>query len=101
LASALDAIGGEARVRAIRNVHMKTVGSWNSVEASERPEPPWNVSYDRADQWLDFERGAWREDAEYLQVAGDGGGAGGWQPFGLRVSDGASALRLGGVEKPG
>jgi hypothetical protein len=97
VAAALDAIGGEARVRAIRSVHMKTVGSWSSVEASERPEPPWNIAYDRSEQWLDFERGAWREDAEYLDIAGSGG----WKPFKLRVSDGASSLDFGGQLKPG
>jgi hypothetical protein len=91
-------MGGEARLRAIHNVHLKTVGHWSSVEASERPEPPWNINYDQSEQWLDYQRGAWREDAQFISL---GSGTGAWQPFGVWVADGVSAFKLDGPLKPG
>ena len=98
VAGALDAIGGEARVRAIHDVHIKAVESWASVEASERPEPPWNINYSQTEQWLDYQHDAWRQDGQFITASSH---AGAWQPFSQIVADGASALRLDGQLKPG
>lgn len=69
VAAALDAMGGEAKLRAIKSVYLKRDGWWNSVEYSPRPEPPWRVDFDRVEEWLDFEHGAWRSRAEVLDPA--------------------------------
>jgi hypothetical protein len=100
VAAALDAMGGEAKLRAIHGIHYKSTGSWVSVEASPRPEPPWNVAYERTDEWLDFTRGAWRRTSDYLAMDDRGGR---WQPFTVVASDGASAMAMAadGELKPG
>lgn len=96
--AAADAMGGEAKLRAITNIHYKTIGHWSSVEASERPEPPWNLNYTQGDVWLDFAHRAWREDSQFLSLSS---GTGAWQSFSLTVSDGASFVRFDGKVKPG
>ncbi|WP_394834634.1 hypothetical protein LVJ94_49875 [Pendulispora rubella] len=63
VAGALNAFGGESRVRAVHGVHMKFLGHWNLIEGSERPEPPWDVSYEEGETWFDFTLPAWREKA--------------------------------------
>jgi hypothetical protein len=96
--AAAEAMGGEAKLRAIANIHYTTIGHWSSVEASERPEPPWNLNYTQGEVWLDFSHRAWREDSQFLSPSS---GTGAWQRFGLIVSDGASAVRFDGKVKPG
>jgi len=98
VAGALDAMGGEARIRAIHDVHMKAVESWASVEASERPEPPWNLNYSQTEQWLDYQRAAWRQDATFASVSN---GDDAWQPFSQIAADGVSAVARDGQLKPG
>jgi len=41
---------------------------WSSVEASERPAPPWNINIDQSEEWVDFEHGAWRIDDQYTTI---------------------------------
>lgn len=98
VSAALDAMGGEARLRAIHAIRYKSVSTWTSIESSARPEPPWNVAFDRNDEWLDFTRGAWRRDSEYLAIDEHGGR---WQPFTVIAADGASAIEVKGEQKPG
>jgi len=96
--AALAAMGGEAGLRRLRDVHFKSMGSWSSVEGSERPEPPWNISYARTEQWLDYQRGAWRQDGEFLSASR---GSDAWSQFSVTVADGASAYKVDGPLKPG
>jgi hypothetical protein len=96
VAAALDALGGEAKLRAIRNLHVKTIGTWTSIESSSHPEPPWHRGYDHTDEWLDYERGAWRKDGVFSSID-----AKGEQAFSVVAADGATALTLDGKTRPG
>lgn len=98
VAAALDAMGGEAKLRAIRSMHYKTTGTWTSVESSPRPEPPWDVAFDRTEEWLDFERGGWARNSEYQVFDGK---TTSWQVFGVIAADGATAIQVNGETKPG
>lgn len=99
LTAALAAMGGEARLRAIRGVHYETVGSWASVESSDRPAAPWHRGFDRTQEWLDYERAAWRKDGEYLSL--DPEGAGAWSSFRVVAAGGAAAITFDGKTQPG
>jgi hypothetical protein len=98
ITTALDVMGGEPRLRAIHDAHIKTISSWSSVERSERPEPPWNVNYSRTEQWLDYQHGAWREDGAFQSASLD---TDEWTQFSQIVADGASAIKRDGQLKPG
>lgn len=45
VSASLEAMGGEAKIRALRSIKFEGVGHIFSVEQSERPEGPWIVNY--------------------------------------------------------
>jgi hypothetical protein len=55
LQSALEAMGGGERLRAIKSVSLKGNGHTNLLEQSERPEGPWIVSYEEINELRDLE----------------------------------------------
>jgi hypothetical protein len=55
LHSAVEAMGGEARLRAIKSLRIKGEGYTNLLEQSERPEGPWIVSYEEITELRDLE----------------------------------------------
>jgi hypothetical protein len=95
---ALDAMGGESRLRAIHSVRMATVASAPSIEGADRPEPPWQMSHYLLDDWLDYAHGAWRKDVQSTVVDG---GDGHLEKFSVIVVDGVAAVRFGDTVRPG
>lgn len=55
LQAAVDAMGGEQRLRAIKTLSLKGNGHTNLLEQSERPEGPWIVSYEEINELRDLE----------------------------------------------
>ena len=55
LQSAVEAMGGEPRLRAIKALRLKGDGHTNLLEQSERPEGPWIVSYEEVSELRDLE----------------------------------------------
>ena len=52
---ALEAQGGEQKLRSIQNTHWNFVGYRNEIEESERPEGPYIAEFDQTDEIHDFE----------------------------------------------
>lgn len=52
--AALAAMGGEAKLRALRSIQFEGIGHTFAVEQSERPEGPWIVSYLQTDELRDL-----------------------------------------------
>src|SRR5690349_9958529 len=53
----IAAMGGLDKLKAIRSIHTKSVGHFNLLEQSERPEGPWLVIYQETEEWRDVEHG--------------------------------------------
>jgi hypothetical protein len=89
LGLALDAQGGEQKLRAIRNVQWEAAGYRNELEQSERPEGPYVTEFLSISETDDFEHGRYRNRTEtnvypfYKSVA-------------TTVVDKAVAMRSGG-----
>jgi hypothetical protein len=49
----LAAMGGEAKLRAIRTIHLEGIGYKHALEQSERPEGPWIVQYQTLNEFRD------------------------------------------------
>jgi hypothetical protein len=62
--SALAAMGGEARWRALKSVQIEGIGHVNAVEQSERPEGPYIVSYEQTNELIDLAGGRMRRTVE-------------------------------------
>ncbi len=62
---AIQAIGGEERLRAIHVVALKAIGHRNAIEQSERPEGPYATEYVQIDEIRDFDRGRLRDDVDF------------------------------------
>jgi hypothetical protein len=62
--SALAAMGGEARWRALKSVQVAGIGHVNAVEQSERPEGPYIVSYEQTSELIDFAGARMRRTVE-------------------------------------
>src|SRR5262245_3840334 len=62
LQAAVSAMGGEARLRAIRTLKIKGEGHTYLLEQSERPEGPWIVNYEQVAELRDLEGRRLRQD---------------------------------------
>ena len=56
---AIDAMGGEARLRAIHSLRYESIGHRNMLEQSERPEGPWFQDYGETIEVFDFAGHRW------------------------------------------
>src|ERR1043166_6521814 len=85
---AIDAMGGEARLRAIHSIHLSIMASGAQIEGADRPEAPWQINHYLLDDWLDYEHGAWRKDVQSMVVDG---GDGQWRKVSVLAADGGAA----------
>ena len=53
--SAMNALGGEDKLRAIHSIEIKGIGFRNELEQSERPEGPWMPDFYYTDEIRDFQ----------------------------------------------
>ncbi len=65
---AIDAMGGEARLRGITSLTLDGIGHEYAVEQSERPEGPYVVAYHQITETRDFGRNGLRRSTETRQV---------------------------------
>jgi hypothetical protein len=95
---ALDAMGGEDRLRAIRSMRYESIGHRNMLEQSERPEGPWFQDYEQTSEVLDFSGHRW-----WATARARGYSSSGWwlqspdfdPAFTVWVADGYAAFRQG------
>jgi hypothetical protein len=91
-------MGGEDRLRAIHSVHLAIRGSAARIEGAERPEAPWQINHFMFDDWLDYQRGAWRKDVQSMVLDG---GIGQWRKFSVIAADGVAAVVTHGKARRG
>ncbi len=93
--SALAAMGGEARIRAIKRMRIESIGHQHLLEQSERPEGPWLVDYRDISEFRDAENARLRRTIKSRGVL---------SPDGISlttiVSDGAAAYEFNGRYVP-
>ncbi|MEQ9568573.1 MAG: hypothetical protein RLN75_00150, partial [Longimicrobiales bacterium] len=53
--AALEAMGGEARWRALGSIRIESTGHQHALEQSERPEGPWLTTYLQTSELRDLE----------------------------------------------
>jgi hypothetical protein len=95
--AAIDAMGGEAKLRALRTVRIRGIGHQNMLEQSERPEGPWLVSYRQVDELRDHAAG---RIAQHL-TSRDYNSPDDWSGYTRLLSSGAVAYARGGRMGPG
>jgi hypothetical protein len=61
-------MGGEEKIRGLTALHVQAVAIRNMLEQSERPEGPYIVENDQAEEWRDLAHNNWKKTAK-LQVA--------------------------------
>lgn len=94
--AAIDAMGGEARLRALHAVRIRGIGHRNMLEQSERPEGPWLVSYQQVDELRDHAAG---RVAQHLESRDYNSAE--WSGYTRLLSGGAVAYARGGRMGPG
>ncbi|QSQ24418.1 MBL fold metallo-hydrolase [Pyxidicoccus parkwayensis] len=94
--AAAEAMGGEARLRALSSLRIQGIGHWNLLEQSERPTPPWLVMYEQVDELRVPSRQRLRQKTEGRGAAG----AGAWQVATLVMDGDAVAMEHEGKLRP-
>jgi hypothetical protein len=109
LHAGIDAMGGEAKLRALNALHFQASLIRSMVEESERPEGPYILENDQIDEWRDLAHNQWRQDVKMNVVmvpemsgttivsdgAASSGSAGQFGPgSGQDLQDAAEALAL-------
>jgi len=64
LHSALDAMGGETKLRSLNALHLQASVIRSMVEESERPEGPYILENDQIDEWRDLAHNQWRQNVK-------------------------------------
>jgi hypothetical protein len=91
----LTAMGGEQKVRALGSLHLQATVVRNMLEQSERPEGPYILENDQAEEWRDLAHANWKRTVK-AHVS--------MQPEFVMtsvVSDGAVSLSFDGHAGPG
>ena len=94
LHSALAAMGGEEKIRALKTLHFTMMGHRNLLEQSERPEGPYIVEYLDIDEWRDLEHGSWKRQEHHRDALEDYSRT-------VMVSDGVAVEKSGDKQTPG
>lgn len=92
---AMSAMGGEARLRAIKTTRFESYGHWHMLEQSERPEWPWIVSYERSTEAHDYNRNALWQETEGRSLGNPEGGK-----AAMMIADGVAQIEVGGQKRP-
>ncbi|TQF12560.1 hypothetical protein FJV41_28470 [Myxococcus llanfairpwllgwyngyllgogerychwyrndrobwllllantysiliogogogochensis] len=90
--AALEAMGGEARLRALSSLRIHGIGHWNLLEQSERPAAPWLVMYEQLEEVRDLRHRRLRQKTESRGAAG----LDSWQAVTMMLADGVVAMERGG-----
>lgn len=68
LRAALNAMGGEQKIRDLKTIHFTAVGHRSFLEQSERPEGPYIIEYAHIEEWRDLEHEHWKQEAKTQNV---------------------------------
>ncbi|MFP2931939.1 MBL fold metallo-hydrolase [Pyxidicoccus sp. 3LG] len=96
LRASAEAMGGEARLRALSSLRIQGIGHWNLMEQSERPAPQWLVMYEQLDELRDPARHRLRQKNEGRGTAG----LATWQSATLLMDGDVVAMERGGKLRP-
>lgn len=93
---AIEAIGGETKLRALKSLQFEGIGHIFAVEQSERPEGPWIVYYQQSNELRDLANQRIRTTTElkFTQIPQ-------WAGSTTIVADGIAANERGGKYFPG
>ncbi|WP_164013263.1 hypothetical protein [Pyxidicoccus trucidator] len=94
--AAAEAMGGEARLRALSSLRIQGLGHWNLMEQSERPAPPWLVMYEQVDELRVPARRRLSQKTESRGTAG----LATWQALSLVMDGDVVAVERGGTFRP-
>jgi len=94
--AAIDAMGGEAKLRALTTVRIRGIGHQYLLEQSERPEGPWLVSYRQIDELRDHAAGRVAQHLETRDYNSDA-----WSGYTRLFSGDAVVYARGGRMGPG
>jgi hypothetical protein len=94
--AAAEAMGGEARLRALTALRIRGIGHRNMLEQSERPEGPWLVSYQQVDELRDHAAGRVAQHLESRDY-----NSADWSGYTRLLAGGAVAYARGGRMGPG
>jgi hypothetical protein len=94
--AAAEAMGGEARLRALSSLRIQGIGHWNLLEQSERPAPPWLVMYEQVDELRVPSRQRLRQKTESRGAAG----LGTWQSLTVLMDGDVVAMERDGQVRP-
>lgn len=93
--AALEAMGGEAKIRNLSSVKIEGIGHQFAVEQSERPEGPFIVTYKQIKEIRDLNNHRLRQSSEVKQAPSPE-----WTISNLIVADGTSAIERGDKSFP-
>jgi glyoxylase-like metal-dependent hydrolase (beta-lactamase superfamily II) len=91
IAAAIEAMGGEERLKGIRSLRLESISHGYALEQSERPEGPWLTTYVETTEVRDFEHGRRRFDTRRRNWSYPS-----WSPVTSTVIDGAVSARTNG-----
>ncbi len=89
--AAIDAMGGETALRAIKSVQMDGIGHENMLEQSERPAGPWLVNYMEISELRDIEGNRLRRTTKSNNFQSNG-----WSSLNILVAGGVAAAEVNG-----
>jgi hypothetical protein len=92
IAQAIDAVGGEARLKSIKSLRLELIGHGFALEQSERPEGPWLTTYVESTEVRDFEHARRRIESRRRNWSFPS-----WSPLAISVIDGDVAARTNGT----
>jgi hypothetical protein len=95
VAQAIDAMGGEAALRAIRTLQIDAMGHAYALEQSERPEGPYLVSYHQVSEIRDHDGGRFRRKQEQRNWSVPN-----WAGAAIVGVDGIAAIHVGEQWRP-
>ncbi|HEX8638397.1 MAG TPA: hypothetical protein VF692_10065, partial [Pyrinomonadaceae bacterium] len=95
LRAAVDAMGGEAKLRSISSLKIEGIGHAFAVEQSERPEGPWIVNYEQVKEFRDLTGRNLRRASESKNFQTPD-----WSGSTLLVAGEAAAIERGGRLAP-
>jgi hypothetical protein len=84
---AIEAMGGDARLRDIKTLKLEAIGHSYLIDQSERPEGPWVTVYEQRTEIRDFAAGRLRQTIEQRNSTSPA-----WAGTTLIVSDGAAGI---------
>ena len=91
---AMDALGGEDKLREVRALEINGVGVTNELEQSERPEGPWLPNFFENTEVRDFRQLRMRTVTQTRTLNASGWDNASWSNPGIGVTSGGSTARV-------